>query len=145
MMGIHLKPVPIIDTAGSALASHVPTTMNKVNLSEKLALFSEHWHPHIVGELNGQHVKLAKIKGAFDWHHHAAEDELFLVVSGTMDLELRDQTVTLEEGEFFIVPRGVEHRPVAHEECHILLFEPASTRNTGNVTNERTRDKLDRI
>ena len=119
--------------------------MEKVNLSEKLALFSEHWHPHIVGELNGQHVKVAKIQGVFDWHHHEAEDELFLVVSGRMDLELRDRTVTLEEGEFFIVPRGVEHRPVAAEECHIVLFEPASTRNTGNITNERTRDHLDRI
>jgi len=140
-----LNPFAIMDTAQSNLSPAAPTTMKKVNLSEKLALFSEHWHPHIVGELNGQHVKVAKIEGAFDWHHHEAEDELFLVVSGTMDLELRDQTVTLEEGEFFIVPRGVEHRPVAREECHIVLFEPASTRNTGNITNERTRDHLDRI
>lgn len=115
----------------------------KVNLAEKLAKFSDHWHPRIVGELNGQHVKLAKIQGAFDWHHHENEDELFLVVNGRMDLELRDQTIHLEEGEFFIVPRGVEHRPVADEECHILLFEPAGTRNTGTRTTEKTRDDLE--
>lgn len=115
----------------------------KVNLAEKLAKFSDHWHPRIVGELNGQHVKLAKIQGAFDWHHHENEDELFLVVNGRMDLELSDQTIHLEEGEFFIVPRGVEHRPVADEECHILLFEPAGTRNTGTRTTEKTRDDLE--
>ena len=121
------------------------THSNKVNLAEKLALFDDHWHPRIVGELNGQHVKLAKIQGAFDWHHHADEDELFLVIKGRMDLEMRDLIVTLEEGEFFIVPRGVEHRPVAKEECHILLFEPAGTRNTGTVTTAKTRESLDRI
>lgn len=120
-------------------------TTTKVNLAEKLALFSDYWHPRIVGELNGQHVKLAKIKGAFDWHRHEDEDELFLVVKGRMDLEMRNRTVTLGEGEFFIVPRGVEHRPVAEEECHILLFEPAGTRNTGEITTDKTHDVLDRI
>lgn len=119
--------------------------MEKVNLAEKFALFSDHWHPRIVGELNGQHVKLAKFQGAFDWHHHEEEDELFLVVKGRMALEMRDRTVSLGEGEFFIVPRGVEHRPVAEEECHILLFEPAGTLNTGNITSERTREHPDRI
>ena len=119
--------------------------MTTVNLAEKLALFDDHWYPRIVGELNGQHVKLAKIQGAFDWHHHADEDELFLVIKGRMDLEMRNQTVTLKEGEFFIVPRGVEHRPVANEECHILLFEPAGTRNTGTITTDKTRENLDRI
>lgn len=116
---------------------------SKVNLAEKLDKFSDHWHPRIVGELNGQHVKLAKIQGAFDWHHHENEDELFLVVNGRMDLELRDQIIQLEEGEFFIVPRGVEHRPVAEEECHILLFEPAGTRNTGTRITDKTRDDLE--
>jgi mannose-6-phosphate isomerase-like protein (cupin superfamily) len=112
--------------------------MDKVNVAEKLRSFSEHWQPRIVGELNGQQVKLAKLQGEFVWHHHENEDELFYVVHGTIDIELRDRTVTLNEGEFFIVPRGVEHRPVAREEAHIMLFEPAATLNTGNVRNERT-------
>ena len=112
--------------------------MDKVNLAQKLASFAEHWQPRIVGELNGQHVKLAKLQGEFVWHHHENEDELFLVVKGAMTIELRDRDVHLAEGEFFIVPRGVEHRPVAKEEAHILLFEPAGTLNTGNVRNERT-------
>lgn len=119
--------------------------MEKVNLSEKLALFSEHWSPRIVGELNGQHVKLVKFQGPFTWHHHESEDELFLVVKGRFRMELRDGSVDLEEGEFFIVPRGVEHRPVADEEVHVLLFEPASTLNTGNVENERTVKEPQRI
>lgn len=119
--------------------------MEKVNLADKLALFEDHWHPRIVGELNGQHVKVVKLQGTFDWHHHDQEDELFLVVSGQMDIEFRDRTVTLTKGEFLIVPRGVEHRPVAAEECHIVLFEPAGTRNTGNTISERTRVILDRI
>ena len=119
--------------------------MDKVNLREKFSLFTEHWSPRIAGELNGQQVKLAKIQGAFPWHHHEDEDELFLVVKGRFRLELRDRTVALEEGEFFIVPRGVEHRPVADEEAHILLFEPASTLNTGNLRNERTVETLARI
>lgn len=112
--------------------------MDKVNLAAKLAAFSEHWQPRIVGELNGQHVKLVKLQGEFVWHHHESEDELFLVLKGAMTIELRDRDVHLGEGEFFIVPRGVEHRPVAAEEAHVLLFEPASTLNTGNVRNERT-------
>ncbi len=116
-----------------------------VNLSEKLAQIQEYWDPHIVGELNGQHVKLAKVKGDFIWHSHQNEDELFLVLEGVFRLELRDWVVTLKPGEIYIVPRGVEHRPVAVEEVHLLMFEPASTLNTGNVKNERTVDKPQRI
>jgi mannose-6-phosphate isomerase-like protein (cupin superfamily) len=118
--------------------------VNKVNLKEKLALFSEHWSPRIVGELNGQQVKLAKFKGEFVWHHHEHEDELFLVIKGTLIMRLRDGEVVIHEGEFFIVPRGVEHQPVAEEEAHVLLFEPAATLNTGNVRNERTVEHLQR-
>ncbi len=118
--------------------------MNKVNLREKLALFSEHWRPRVVGDLNGQQVKLAKLKGEFVWHHHENEDELFLVLRGRLLLRLREAEVVLDEGEFFIVPRGVEHQPVAEEEVHVLLFEPASTLNTGNVRNERTIERLER-
>ena len=112
--------------------------LEPIRLSEKLSRISEYWSPRVVGELNGQHVKLAKLKGAFLWHHHQNEDELFLVLGGTLELELRDGTVILGPGEMYIVPRGVEHRPVAREEVHLLLFEPASTLNTGNVENERT-------
>jgi mannose-6-phosphate isomerase-like protein (cupin superfamily) len=119
--------------------------MQKVNLREKLAQFSEPWKPKIVGELNGQQVKLVKFQGPFLWHHHDAEDELFLVVQGRFRMEFRNRHVWLDEGEFLIVPRGVEHRPVADEEAHVLLFEPASTLNTGNVRNERTVAQLDRI
>jgi mannose-6-phosphate isomerase-like protein (cupin superfamily) len=119
--------------------------MEKVNLREKLARFSEHWSPKIVGELNGQQVKLAKFQGPFVWHYHQNEDEMFLVVKGRFRMEFRDRHVWLEEGEMLIVPRGVEHRPVADEEAHVMLFEPASTLNTGNVRNERTLAHLDRI
>jgi mannose-6-phosphate isomerase-like protein (cupin superfamily) len=119
--------------------------MTKVNLKEKLALFSEHWSPRIVGELNGQHVKLAKLEGEFVWHHHEREDELFFVVKGSLTMRLREGDIVLNEGEFLIVPRGVEHQPVAEEEVHILLFEPASTLNTGNVRNELTVEHLDRV
>jgi mannose-6-phosphate isomerase-like protein (cupin superfamily) len=119
--------------------------MTKVNLKEKLALFSEHWSPRIVGELNGQHVKLAKLEGEFVWHHHEHEDELFFVVKGSLTMRLREGDIVLNEGEFLIVPRGVEHQPVAEEEVHILLFEPASTLNTGNVRNELTVEHLDRV
>jgi mannose-6-phosphate isomerase-like protein (cupin superfamily) len=119
--------------------------MEKVNLDAKLALFGEHWKPKIVGELNSQMVKLVKFQGPFVWHHHDHEDELFLVVKGRFRMEFRDRSVWLEEGEFLIVPRGVEHRPVADEEAHVLLFEPASTLNTGNVRNERTVPHLERI
>ncbi len=117
--------------------------MEKVNLAEKFSLFEAYWSPKLVGELNGQHVKLVKVKGAFVWHHHEAEDELFLVVKGRLVIQLRDRDVVLEAGEFFIVPRGVEHKPVAEEEAHLLLFEPASTLNTGNVNDERTKEQLE--
>jgi mannose-6-phosphate isomerase-like protein (cupin superfamily) len=119
--------------------------MEKVNLKKKFSLFSEQWKPKIAGELNGQYVKLVKFTGPFVWHHHEAEDELFLVVQGRFRMEFRDRHVWLEEGEYLIVPRGVEHRPVAEEEAHVLLFEPASTLNTGNVRGERTVEVLDRI
>ncbi|MBL8824642.1 MAG: cupin domain-containing protein [Planctomycetia bacterium] len=119
--------------------------MTKINLAEKLALFSDHWNPRIVGELNDQHVKLVKFQGEFVWHHHDHEDELFLVVKGRFRMEFRDKQVWLNEGEFLIVPRGMEHRPVADEEVHVLLFEPASTLNTGNVNNERTVERLERV
>lgn len=98
-----------------------------------------------MGELNGQHVKIAKLKGEFIWHHHEEEDELFLVIKGKMIIHLRDRTVELSEGEFFIVPRGIEHKPAAEEETHILVFEPTSTLNTGNIRNERTVDRLEKI
>ena len=119
--------------------------MQKVNLQEKFSQFTDHWNPRIAGELNGQLVKLVKFQGEFIWHHHDHEDELFLVVQGSFDMEFRDRRVTLREGEFLIVPHGVEHRPVAREEVQVLLFEPASTLNTGNVRNERTRSTLENI
>jgi mannose-6-phosphate isomerase-like protein (cupin superfamily) len=115
--------------------------MHKVNLAEQLARFSEHWSPRIVGELNGQHVRLVKLKGEFVWHHHEAEDELFLVLHGRLAMHFRDRVVCVEPGELVIVPRGVEHKPAADEETHVLLFEPASTLNTGNVRNERTIER----
>jgi mannose-6-phosphate isomerase-like protein (cupin superfamily) len=120
-------------------------TAEKVNIAEKLTQFGEHWSPKIVGELNGQHVKLVKFTGEFVWHHHEHEDELFLVVKGRFRMDFRDRQVWLEEGEFLIVPRRVEHRPVAEEEAHVLLFEPASTLNTGNVRNDRTIGQPERI
>lgn len=119
--------------------------MEKVNLQEKLSRFQEHWSPKIVGALNGQHVKLAKLKGEFVWHKHEKEDELFLVIKGTLTIKLEAGDVILNEGEFFIVPRGVLHKPVADEEVHILLFEPATTINTGNAPSERTVENLDVI
>lgn len=112
--------------------------MNRVNLAEKLSLFSSHWDPKIIAELNGQHVKLVKIQGEFVWHSHEHEDELFLVVRGRFRMEYRDRRVDLNEGELLVVPRGVEHRPVAEHECSILLFEPASTVNTGTAGGART-------
>ena len=130
---------PLRDYSQSSLV------MEKVNLAEKLSLFSEHYSPKIAGELNGQFVKLVKFKGPFVWHHHDHEDELFYVVKGKFDMEFVDKTVTINEGEFIIVPRGVEHRPNAPEEVHVLLFEPATTLNTGNVVNERTLVELDKI
>lgn len=119
--------------------------MTTVNLAEKLGSFSEHWSPRVVGELNGQQVKLAKLHGAFVWHHHEHEDELFLVLKGSLLMRLRDRDVTIREGEFLIVPRGVEHLPVAEDEVHVLLFEPATTLNTGNLRTERTVEHPERL
>jgi mannose-6-phosphate isomerase-like protein (cupin superfamily) len=119
--------------------------MEKVNIAQKFTNIRDYWKPHIAAELNGQLVKLVKLKGEFVWHHHENEDEMFLVVKGRFRIEFRDRHVRLEEGEFIVVPRGVEHRPVAEEEAWILLFEPASTLNTGNVINDRTLRELERV
>ena len=119
--------------------------MDKVNVHEKLSLFSDHWNPRIVGELNGQHVKLVKFQGEFVWHNHAHEDELFFVLRGSFRMEFRDRTISLSEGDFIIVPRGVEHRPVAPSEVEVMLFEPAQIRHTGEVESELTRHTLERI
>jgi mannose-6-phosphate isomerase-like protein (cupin superfamily) len=119
--------------------------MDKVNVDEKLSLFSDHWNPRIVGELNGQHVKLAKFKGPFTWHKHDNEDEMFYVLKGEFDLEFRDKTIRIREREFVIVPRGVEHRPVADAEVEVMLFEPVTTLNTGNVQDEFTKNQLDHL
>ncbi len=112
--------------------------MTTVNLAQQFSAIDAHWQPKIVGELNGQHVKLVKFQGEFPWHHHQNEDELFLVVRGRFRMDLRDRPVELKEGEFLIVPKGVEHRPVAESEVEVMLFEPAGTSNTGNLTNEFT-------
>jgi mannose-6-phosphate isomerase-like protein (cupin superfamily) len=120
--------------------------MDKVTVSDKLDLITDHWNPRIVGELNGQHVKLVKLKGNFTWHHHDAEDEMFLVMKGRMIMKLREGDVTVGPGEFIIIPRGVEHMPCAPDgEVHCMLFEPASTLNTGNVRSDRTREHLERL
>ena len=118
---------------------------DKINLAEKFSRIKEYWKPYIAGELNGQLLKLDKLKGEFVWHHHENEDEMFLVVKGRFRIEFRDKTAWLEEGEFIVVPRGVEHKPVADEEAWIVLFEPASTLNTGNVDNEFTLHKLEKV
>lgn len=120
-------------------------TIDKIDIKEKLARFDDHWNPRIVGELNGQHVKLVKFRGEFVWHKHDAEDELFLVIRGRFRMEYRDRNVWLQEGQFLIVPRGVEHRPVAEEEVHVMLFEPAGTLNTGDASDERTVVTPERI
>ncbi|HEX8391437.1 MAG TPA: cupin domain-containing protein [Longimicrobium sp.] len=109
-----------------------------ISLREKLSRFDDHWNPRVIAELNGQHVKLAKFRGEFIWHDHADEGELFMVLRGSFRMEFRDRTVEVREGEILVVPRGVEHRPVADEEVHVLLFEPASTRHTGDVVDART-------
>jgi mannose-6-phosphate isomerase-like protein (cupin superfamily) len=121
------------------------TTNSPINIDAAFERIVEYWSPVVVGELNGQHVKLAKVKGAFVWHHHADEDELFLVWRGRLDMHLRDGVVSIDAGEFFVVPRGVEHKPVAQEETHIMLFEPVGTVNTGNVRSSRTRETLEHI
>ena len=119
--------------------------MDKVNLAENVSLFNEYWKPKIVGEVNNFHVKLAKFQGEFVWHHHEHEDELFLVIEGRLRMRLRERDILLGPGEFLVVPHGVEHCPVAEDECHVLLLEPKTTLNTGNVTNARTVPKLDQI
>jgi len=119
--------------------------MQVINLATKLGLFTDHWHPRIIAELNGQQVKLAKLQGEFVWHHHEQEDELFLVLHGTLRMQFRDREVSIQPGEMIVVPRGVEHRPIADEEVHVMLFEPASTLHTGNVRDARTRDHLETI
>ena len=119
--------------------------MEKVNLVEKFARFTDYWSPKIVGELNDSYIKLAKLRGEFVWHHHENEDELFLVVKGRLVVKLRDRDIHLGEGEFVVIPKGVEHLPVAEEEVHVVLIEPKSTLNTGNVRNERTVSDLQRI
>ena len=120
-------------------------TPGKVNLAQKFEEFREHWSPKIAGEVNDSYVKLVKFQGEFVWHHHDTEDELFLVLDGRFRMDFRDRQVWIGPGELIVVPRGVEHRPCAEEEVHVLLFEPASTLNTGDVVNERTLEKLDRI
>ncbi len=121
------------------------SAIEKVSLSEKFSLFDDRWSPRVAGELNDSYVKLVKLKGEFVWHHHEAEDELFLVVKGRMTVRLRDRDIRLEEGEFVIIPRGVEHMPVAEEEAHVLLLQPKSTLNTGNLRNERTVERPGRV
>lgn len=118
---------------------------DKINLAQKFSQIHEYWKPYVAGELNGQLVKLDKLKGEFVWHRHENEDEMFPVVKGRFRIAFRDKTVLLEEGEFIIMPRGVEHKPIADEECWILLFEPASTLNTGNVVNQFTLRELEKV
>ena len=119
--------------------------MEKVNLDQKFAQFSDYWSPKVVGELNGQHIRLVKLQGEFVWHHHENEDELFLVLKGQLTMQFRDREVMLNPGEFIIVPKGVEHKPIAAEEVHVMLLEPASMLNTGDVVNERTVATLQQL
>jgi mannose-6-phosphate isomerase-like protein (cupin superfamily) len=119
--------------------------MDKVNIAEKLSLFSEYWSPKIVGELNDSYIKLAKLKGEFIWHHHETEDEMFFVVKGRLVIRFTDRDIVLESGEFLIIPKGVEHMPVAEEEVQVMLIEVKSTLNTGNVISDRTVDSPERI
>lgn len=120
--------------------------MDKINIAEKFSQFDTHWDPKVIGELNGQHVKIAKLKGEFVWHQHEHEDELFLVIKGQLLVKFRDKDITLNEGDMLIIPKGVEHLPMAEEEVHLLMFEPVGTLNTGNVTSDaRTVVKLEKI
>jgi mannose-6-phosphate isomerase-like protein (cupin superfamily) len=119
--------------------------MNVINIKDKLGLFQDHWSPKIIAELNGQEVKLAKVKGEFVWHSHEDEDEMFFIIKGKLKIEFRDKTVELKEGDMIVVPKGVEHRPVADEEVHLMLFEPASTKHTGNEKHALTVEKYERI
>ena len=119
--------------------------MNKINLARKFNLFSEHWSPKIIEELNDSYIKLAKLKGEFDWHHHEHEDELFFVVKGQLTIKFRDKDVVLDEGELLVIPRGIDHLPIATDEVHVMLIEPKGTLNTGNVITEKTKETLERI
>ena len=119
--------------------------MEKVNLNQKFSLIQDYWSPKIAGEINDSHVKLVKLKGEFVWHHHETEDELFLVVKGKLLIKLRDRDIWLQEGEFVIIPKGIDHLPIAEEEAHVLLLEPKTTLNTGNTQNERTVTNLEQI
>ena len=119
--------------------------IDKVNIAQKFAVFKDHWNPRIVGELNGQHIKLVKLQGEFTWHKHDDEDEMFLVIAGTLLMELRDRAIEINPGEFIIIPKGTEHKPVSKEEVHVMLFEPARTLNTGDQENEFTKTELDII
>jgi mannose-6-phosphate isomerase-like protein (cupin superfamily) len=119
--------------------------VEKVNLADAFARISDYWNPRVAGEINDSHIKLAKLKGEFLWHHHDNEDEMFLVARGVLTIRLRDRDVVLNPGEFLVIPKGVEHMPVADEECHVVLLEPKTTLNTGNVENERTRHALERL
>ncbi len=119
--------------------------LSKVNIAQKLALFHDHWNPRITGELNGQHVKLAKLQGEFVWHKHDHEDEMFFVISGILKIELRDKIVEIGPNEFIIIPRGIEHKPVAENEVCVMLFEPMTTLNTGDTRGELTKDTLEQI
>lgn len=119
--------------------------MDKINLVQKFGLFNEYWSPRIIGELNDSHIKLAKLKGEFDWHHHENEDEMFFVVQGQLTITFRDKAVVLDKGELIVIPKGVDHLPVAAEEVHVMLIEPKGTLNTGNVVTEKTKEKLERI
>jgi mannose-6-phosphate isomerase-like protein (cupin superfamily) len=141
-----VQSVLVVDT-GRTIAAHATMgPMQKVDVAEKLASFGDHFRPKIVGELNGQHVKLVKFAGEFVWHHHEHEDEMFFVLRGRFRMQFRDRELELTEGQFIIVPRGVEHRPVADEEVSVMLFEPAGTLNTGNVRDDtKTVERLDRI
>ncbi|MCH2609772.1 MAG: cupin domain-containing protein [Pirellulales bacterium] len=112
--------------------------LQKINIGDKLSSFSEHWSPKVVAELNGQHIKVVKLLGEFDWHFHEHEDELFWVIKGHLEVHLRDDVIKLNAGEMCVIPRGTDHKPIAHQECHVVLFEPAGTLNTGNLTNDRT-------
>jgi len=154
MLFLILTPLRFMVLLSAVYCLLFTSDMNKINLHEKLSLIKDYWNPRILAELNGQYVKLVKFQGPFTWHHHEAEDEMFLVVKGRFRMEFRQPSddsseagqqreVWLEEGEFMVVPRGVEHRPVADEEAEVLLFEPASTLNTGNVRDDFTVSKLD--
>ena len=119
--------------------------MDKINLNQKLSLFHEHWNPKIVGEMNDSYIKLAKLQGEFDWHHHDNEDELFFVIKGQLTIKFRDKDLVLSAGELVVIPKGVDHLPVAAEEVHVMLIEPKGTLNTGNVVTEKTKQVLERI